>query len=217
MSQTRLIEVRQEWQAAWSEPSFRSKFVIGFFLVVATLASFPFFFQWIELRHGAALEDPILRWLPAHDVSVPLFIMIWTVSGLALVRAIQNPRILLVFFWSYVLLSFLRELTIALVPLDPPANLIGLVDPLSNFFYGPKFVTKDLFPSGHTATMFLLYFCLTGKGDKRLALLVTFGVAFLLLVQHVHYTVDILGGFLYGWFAWWVMAHTIAREQPVRG
>lgn len=212
MPQTSLFEVKQEWQAAWSEPRFRTKFIIGFLLVIATLTTFPYFFQWIQLRNGPVLADPILRWLPAHNVSVPLFILIWALSLLALIRAIQTPRILLVFCWSYVLLSFLRELTIFLLPLDPPPNLIGLVDPLSNAFYGPKFITKDLFPSGHTATMFLLYFCLIRRSDKRLALLVTCCVAVLLLVQHVHYTVDILGGFLYGWFAWWAVVHTIARD-----
>jgi membrane-associated phospholipid phosphatase len=206
------ITVRQEWQGAWSESRFRSKMIIGMILVAATVSSFPFFFQRIELREGVALSDPLLRWLPAHNVSLPLFILIWALSALTLVRAIQNPRILLIFLWSYFLLSLSRMLTITLLPLEPPANLIGLVDPLSNFFYGPKFVTKDLFPSGHTSTMFLLFLCLTGKGDRRLALMVTIAVAFLLLVQHVHYTVDILGGFLYGWLSWWIVVHSIARD-----
>ncbi|HXD76306.1 MAG TPA: phosphatase PAP2 family protein [Puia sp.] len=214
MPQTVLIEARQEWHAAWRIRDFRIKMIIGLILVIATLSSFPSFFQRIQRRNGAHLYDPILRWLPAHDVSIPLFIMIWTLSLLALFRAFQNPRILLIFCWSYFLLSALREVTIALVPLDPPANLIGLVDPLSNFFYGPKFVTKDLFPSGHTATVFLLFFCLPGKGDRRIALIITFGVAFLLLVQHVHYTLDVLGGFLYGWFAWWLVTRTVTRDYP---
>src|SRR6185437_15345171 len=184
MSQSTFIEVKQEWQGAWSVPGFRSKMIIGVILVLATLSCFPIFFQWIEHRPGTPLADPILRWLPARNVSVPLFILIWSLSLLTLVRAIQTPRILLVFLWSYFLLSLLRMLTIYLLPLEPPANLIGLVDPLSNFFYGPKFITKDLFPSGHTSTMLLLFLCLNGKKDRRIALVVTFAVAFLLLVQH---------------------------------
>ena len=161
--------------------------------------------MWFERAYG--VEPPTVATqsagLPKH---------FWSLSALAIVRAIRTPRILLVFIWSYFLLTALRMLTISLLPLEPPANLIGLVDPLSNFFYGPKFVTKDLFPSGHTSTMFLLYFCLQTKKDRRLGLFVTFAVAFLLLIQHVHYTVDILGGFLYGWFAWWVVVHSIARD-----
>ena len=212
MAQSTLVAVRREWQGAWSEPRFRAKMIVGMILVAATVASFPYFFQRIELRHGDSLRDPILQWLPAHDVSIPLFILIWSVSALTLVRAIQNPRILLVFIWAYVLLSLSRMVTITLVPLEPPSHLIGLIDPLSNFFYGPKFVTKDLFPSGHTSTVFLLFLCLTAKRDRQFALVATFTVAFLLLVQHVHYTVDILGGFLYGWLCWWLAIHTIARD-----
>jgi len=212
MALSAFVAARQEWQGAWSEPRFRARVIVGAILVAGIVASFPFFFQRIELRHGVPLHDPILQWLPAHDVSVPLFILIWSVSALTLFRAIQNPRILLVFLWSYVLLSLCRMVTITLMPLEPPAHLIGLIDPLSNFFYGPKFVTKDLFPSGHTSTLFLLFLCLIRKGDRRIALMATFAVAFLLLVQHVHYTVDILGGFLYGWLCWWLAVHSIARD-----
>lgn len=213
MSQTSLIAVRQEWQDAWSIRSFRRKVVAGFLITVSILTFFPIFFQRIEQRRGIVLNDPLLKLVPAHNVSVPLFIIIWALSSLAAVRAIQNPRMFLTFTWSFIVLSIFRMLTICLVPLDPPVGLIGLVDPLSNFFYGPKFITKDLFFSGHTSTVFLLYLCLPGRVDKRLAILITFGVALLLLIQHVHYTLDILGGFLFGWLSWWIATKTIVRES----
>lgn len=213
MPQPSSIAIRQEWQTAWNIPSFRQLLIVGIILVVTILSIFPFFFQWVEQRQGIVLDDPLLASLPAHNVSIPLFIMIWTMSTLAAIRALGNPRILLVFTWSFLLLSIFRLLTITLVPLDPPAGLIGLTDPLSNFFYGhDRFVTKDLFFSGHTSTMFLLYFCLIGKRDRRVALLVTFCVAILLLVQHVHYTLDILGGFLFGWLSWWLGSRIVGRD-----
>ncbi|HEV3324829.1 MAG TPA: phosphatase PAP2 family protein [Puia sp.] len=212
MSQTSLIAVRQEWQEAWGIRRFRTLVMAGFLITVAILSFFPSFFQRIEQRRGIVLNDPLLRLIPAHNVSIPLFIIIWTLSALAAVRCVQSPRMFLTFVWSFIVLSLFRMLTIFLVPLDPPAGLIGLIDPLSNFFYGPKFVTKDLFFSGHTSTIFLLYFCLPGRVDKRLALLITFGVALLLLIQHVHYTLDVLGGFLFGWLSWWITTKTILRE-----
>src|SRR5580698_9063456 len=212
MPQPNSIAIRREWQSAWNIPSFRQLLIAGIILDVSILSIFPFFFQWIERRQGIVLNDPLLASVPAHNVSVPLFIMIWTMCALAVFRAVQNPRILLVFSWSFLLLSIFRMLTITLIPLDPPAGLIGLTDPLSNFFYGhDRFITKDLFFSGHTSTMFLLYFCLTGRGDKRTALVVTFGVAFLLLVEHVHYTLDILGGFLFGWVSWLIGSRIAGR------
>jgi len=185
---------------------------MGMVIIIPLLAFFPYFFQSIEHRHGIILNDPVLRVLPPHNVSVPLFIIIWALSLLALVRAVQHPRMFLTFLWAFIPLSLFRMLTITLVPLDPPVGLVGLVDPLSNFFYGPKFVTHDLFFSGHTSTVFLLYLCLPGKADKKLALAVTLSVAVLLLVQHVHYTLDVLGGFLFGWISWWISAKLMVKE-----
>jgi membrane-associated phospholipid phosphatase len=211
MPQTMFISLRQEWQGAWQVPSFRRRVISGLIIVVSILSSFPVFFQHIELRHGILLNDPVLRLLPPHNVSLPLFIVIWAISGLSLFRAAQTPQMFLNFLWSFILLSLFRTLTITLVPLDPPAGLIPLVDPLSNFFYGDKFVTKDLFFSGHTSTVFLLFLVIPGRSEKKLALLATIIVGFLLLVQHVHYSLDVLGGFLFAWLSYQIATRWILR------
>jgi membrane-associated phospholipid phosphatase len=205
------ISVKQEWLGAWQVPGFRRRAIAGLIIMVAILSSFPVFFQHIELRHGVRLNDPILDLLAPHNVSLPLFIVIWAISGYSIYRAAQTPQMFLNFLWAFILLSVFRTLTIALIPLDPPAGLIPLVDPLSNFFYGEKFVTKDLFFSGHTSTVFLLYLTIPGRSDKKLALLATFIVATLLLVQHVHYTLDVLGGFLFGWLSYQIAMRWILR------
>jgi PAP2 superfamily C-terminal len=202
MPQTTFIALRQEWQGAWHDSAFRRRVLTGLIVVISLLSTFPLFFQHIERRHGALLNDPILRLLVPHNISVPLFIVIWAIMGLSIYRAAQTPMMFLTYLWSFIFLSLFRMLTITLVPLDPPAGLIPLVDPLSNFFYGDKFVTKDLFFSGHTSSVFLLFLTIPGKTDKKLALIATFIVALLLLVQHVHYTLDVLGGFLFAWIAY---------------
>ncbi len=157
------------------------------------------------------LNDPILRLMAPHNISVPLFIVIWAITGFSIYRAVQHPMMFLTYLWSFIFLSLFRMLTITLVPLDPPTGLIPLVDPLSNFFYGDKFVTKDLFFSGHTSSVFLLFLTIPGRTDKKLALIATFIVGFLLLVQHVHYTMDVLGGFLFGWIAYKLACRLVAR------
>jgi membrane-associated phospholipid phosphatase len=211
MAQTTFISLRHEWQGAWQVPSFRRRVITGLILVVSILSSFPIFFQHIERRHGIQLDDPVLRMLTPHNVSLPLFIVIWTITGYSIFRAAQTPQMFLNFLWSFILLSLFRTLTITLIPLDPPSGLIPLIDPLSNFFYGDKFVTKDLFFSGHTSTVFLLFLTIPGKSDKKLALLATFIVGFLLLVQHVHYTLDVLGGFLFSWLSYKIAMRWILR------
>jgi membrane-associated phospholipid phosphatase len=215
MPQTTVISFRQEWQEAWQTPGFRLKTMIGLFVVATILCLFPVFFQTIEKRQGIVLNDPLLRILPPHNISVPLFIVIWSISLLAIVRAARNPQIFLTYLWAFILLSLFRVATITLVPLNAPAGLIGLVDPFSNFFYGEKFVTKDLFFSGHTSAIFLQCLCLPGKLDKKLALMATVVVGFLLLVQHVHYTMDVLGGFVFAWLAWLIARKTILRNNSM--
>ena len=211
MPQTTFITLRQEWQGAWQESAFRRRVLTGLIIVVSLLSTFPVFFQHIERRHGNLLNDPLLRLLTPHNISVPLFIVIWAITGYSIYRAAQTPMMFLTYLWSFIFLSLFRVLTITLVPLDPPAGLIPLVDPLSNFFYGDKFVTKDLFFSGHTSSVFLLSLTIPGRTDKKLALIATFIVGFLLLVQHVHYTLDVLGGFLFAWIAYKLAARLVQR------
>lgn len=110
---------------------------------------------------------------------------------LILIRAINNPSIYITYCWTLIFICIARIISISLVPLDPPLGLIPLVDPLSSVFYGNASITKDLFFSGHTSTMFLIFLCLERKTDKMIALIGTTCVAFLLLVQHIHYTIDI--------------------------
>jgi hypothetical protein len=213
MPTTILAELREEWQDAWQSAWYRRRAIIGFVLVVVTLSLFPFFFQAIEKRNGVLLHDPLLAWLHPHNVSLAIFVFIWAISLLGILRAAQNPNMFLTFVWAYWLLCILRTLMITLVPLDPPAGLVGLVDPISNFFYGEKFVTKDLFFSGHTSTVFLLFLCLPGKVDKKLTLIATVVVGCLLLVQHVHYTLDVLGAPVFAWIAFWTARRVIVRPH----
>ncbi|MDO6431163.1 phosphatase PAP2-related protein [Flavitalea sp. BT771] len=210
---TILAELREEWQDAWQSAWYRKRVIGGLALVIVILSLFPLFFQTIEKRSGYLLADPLLGWLHPHNVSIAIFVVIWAVTLLGILRAAQDPYMFLTFVWAYILLSVMRTLAITLVPLDPPVGLVGLVDPISNFFYGEKFVTRDLFFSGHTSTVFLIFLCLPGKMDRRLALIGTVAVGYLLLVQHVHYTMDVLGAFVFGWLAFWMARRTVVRPE----
>jgi hypothetical protein len=199
MPRTILVSLREEWTVAWQSAKYRRKVITGLVTIALILTAFPIFFQTIEKREGIVLDDMLLDLLPAYNVSILIFVIIWALTALTLFRCIQNPDMLLLVLWTYILLSLSRFLSITLVPLDPPANLIGLADPLANTFYGPKFVTKDLFFSGHTSSLFLLFLCLRNRTDKMLALAGTVMVGILLLVQHVHYTMDVLAAPVLTW------------------
>ena len=152
----------------------------------------PSFFNLIQKRDGPVLNDWVLAALPAHNVSWEIFTVIWGIGFYALWRGIEKPTIYITYLWTFIFITILRVLAISLVPLNPPDGLIVLTDPLTAVFYGRSTITKDLFFSGHTSILFLAFLCLERKWDKILALTGTIIVVCLLLVQHVHYTIDVL-------------------------
>jgi len=94
-----------------------------------------------------------------------------------------------------------------------PDNLIPFADPITNFFYGKQhdFITKDLFYSGHTSTMFLCFLCFIQKRDKLIALISTLLVGMMVLIQHVHYTVDVLAALPFTYIVYRIAGWIVVR------
>jgi hypothetical protein len=196
------ISLPQRWKSAFGNRSFKLKFIIAISVLLVTVCSLPFFFAFIEERKGIVLDDVFVRILPASNVSAIVFLIIWLVTGLMLVRAVQQPRVFILLLSAFTLLTLGRVVSMTLISLDPPSGLIELQDPLTSFFYGRHFISKDLFFSGHTATMYLMFLCLPNKTEKRLALAATGIVGFLVLLQHVHYTVDVIVAPMFTWLVY---------------
>jgi hypothetical protein len=192
------------WQIAWDYQAFRIKFILGMLILIAILIFIPHFFLKIEAREGSILNDWVLAHLPAVDVSIYIFIILYAMVGLFLYRMSKNTLMCLTALWAFIFLCAARIITITLVPLNPPADIINLADPCSIFFYRSNVITKDLFFSGHTATMFLGAMCMEKKKDKIIAFIATALIAGLLLIQHVHYTADILAAPVFTWLCWYL-------------
>lgn len=87
--------------------------------------------------------------------------------------------------------------------MEAPENIIPLQDPfVETFFYGHTRITKDLFFSGHVATVCLLFLVNPYRQLRVLYALVAFLVAAFILLQHAHYTVDVLMAPLFAWGAY---------------
>ncbi len=190
------------WPEAWQGRVFRTKLITAFLLFLGLLIFLPSFFAFIQKREGVVLNDWLLQYLPAHDFSILIFIIIWSVFLLVIVRSIQDPAVFLTLIVCSVVLLLARMSTIYFFALNPPEGLIVLKDPLTSLTYGGRgiFITKDLFFSGHTSNLFLVYLCLPKKNDKRFVLLCALTVAILVLVQHVHYSMDVAAAFLITFF-----------------
>jgi len=184
--------LKDNWTETWNSRYKRYQMIIGTVIIAAIIYSLPFFFAHIQKRKGAVLNDWLLAHIPPHDVSVYIFGLIGAMALLILLRAIKNPSIYITWCWAMIFVYIVRFVTLSLVALDPPSGLVPLIDPINSFFSGNTVITKDLFFSGHTATMVMIYLCLEKRTDKIIALIAAFVVACLLLVQHVHYTIDVL-------------------------
>ena len=183
---------KEIWKDTWASPLKRKQIIAGTALMMLVVALLPHFFNNIEKRQGVVLNDWVLALIVPHNVSVSIFAIIWSMILFIAIRAIYDPSIYIVYCWSLFFVSVARLTCIYLVPLNPPRGLIPLTDPLTAVFYGNAVVTKDLFFSGHTATLALIFFCLKKRNDRIIAFVATLTVAFLLLVQHIHYTIDVL-------------------------
>jgi hypothetical protein len=201
-----------KWKDALARKSFRVKLIVGVILVTATLAYQPFFFQRIQQRPGFHLEDRVLALLAPKDMSVAIFTCIWATTLMFLIRSFSSPRLFITVVYAFFLVSVSRILTISYLPLDPPQGLIDLVDPISNAFYGKSFVTKDLFYSGHTSSQWLFFLCFRRKSDRLIALFCTIAVGFLVLVQHIHYTIDVLAAPLFTSFCYLIARKIVNWE-----
>jgi hypothetical protein len=209
-----LKDAVKRWKEAWEMVHFRVQLICGVSILLLLAVSIGIFFNYIQSRTGVIIEDPIVSRLPARDVSVYTFGFIYSALVISIVYLVQYPKLLSRGILAYCILVMARMCCIYWIPLEPPLSIIPLIDPfVDNLFYVDTIITKDLFFSGHVSTLFLIYLITPHKVLKFFFILTTFTVAVLLLLQHVHYTIDIIGGLLFAWIsvritALWSISYT---------
>lgn len=161
-------------------------------MLVAVLLSLVRFLDYNEELSGFAFNDPLLNLFNPIDVTWFTFGLIYISLIVALVSLSYNPEDFLVALQSYSLVFFFRFCTIFFLPLDAPATTISLTDPFVEFFGGGETLRRDLFFSGHVATMFIFYLTSRNMKLKKIFFVNTFLVAAAVLIQHVHYTIDVI-------------------------
>jgi membrane-associated phospholipid phosphatase len=177
--------------------------LINIFLI--TLVVVYFFLIYVEKRTGASITDPLLKILPSVNVSVPLFILTYAGTIVGVFYVLRNPSLTILTLITYTLILWLRMICMYFTPLEPPDGIIPLRDfILESTFYSGNVNLKDLFFSGHTASMFMFFTIISNKVLKIIYLIITILVACLLLIQHAHYTIDVLVAPIMVWFAYYI-------------
>jgi len=188
-----LTQTRIAWMNAWSNTNFRWQLIITL-LLLAVISKHNFYYLNIwEFRTGERLNDPILNMLPPINFSNFIFFFTYSTITLTILSAIPYPGHFVRGLQAFSLITLLRTSSIYFFPLEPPADMVLLVDPVAEFLlHNETVVTKDLFFSGHTATLTLMYLFAQNKYLKTFCLVALCIAPVLLMWQHVHYTIDII-------------------------
>ncbi len=179
------------WKEFLKEKRNRFELVITLFLLAVVLTSLANFLNYVEARKGVLLPDPLLNLFNPIDLTWLTFALIYVSLIVAIATLSKNPKRLLFAVQLYTLMVAVRILAMYLLPLQPPEKMIILNDPLVEFFGTGQTLTKDLFFSGHTATLLILFLVSEKKIIKTIFLISTIVVAIAVLLQHVHYTIDV--------------------------
>ena len=194
--------LRSAWAEAWSDKRFRAELAATMLLLVGALATLTRFLTRVEERSGAVLVDPLLALFTPVDVNWVTFTLIYgaLISGIVIMA--REPRRLLLACQTYTAMVAVRMAAMWVTPLDPPATMIPLRDPTVYYLGTGVMLNKDLFFSGHTSTMFILFLTAGSAGARRVFLGATVAVGSCVLLQHTHYTIDVLAApfFAYGAF-----------------
>jgi PAP2 superfamily C-terminal len=169
----------------------------------AVLLAFARFVVRVERRPGAVLTDPLLAHFEAVDVSWLTFGLIYASFIAAFLLLVPRPDRMAHGFAAYGLMFVLRGIAMYLTPLDPPVGMLPLRDPFVQLFNpGGAALTRDLFFSGHTASMFLLVLLAPGPRSRAFFAATTATVATCVLLQKVHYGVDVFVAPAYSYLAY---------------
>lgn len=190
------------WRTAWQVKSFRVKLITAAFILLFCGWLAPIVFQYAEQRAGVPISDFILEWLTATDLSLAIFIVMDTLLLISVAVLLTKPHHFLIVLQAYVLLTLVRFIAILLIPLEPPEGLVLLHDPITDkFFYGGTPITKDLFFSGHTSILVLMGLGIPFRKLKIMLFMGATAVGIMVLIQHAHYTIDVLAAPLFAWLA----------------
>lgn len=182
----------------WREwlKSARGRGIILFSL--ATLLSMVLFMP-LYYRHvlgpkvGILLDDPVLNLFTPVDWSTAVFFILTVALVQTVLMYINKPAILWTGILTYCVVNILRVFTMYAITLEPPADMILLIDPISaSLVYPEQAFAKDLFFSGHVSTMMAMVFVERNRAWYLVKILGTALMALFLAWQHVHYSVDLL-------------------------
>ncbi len=179
------------WKSFLKDKKHLTEFIITAIVVTAVIIAFSHFLHFVEQREGVVLDDPILKTFNPINLTWLTFALIYLSLIIFIITTFNKPNKLLISFQAYGLMLIFRTIAMYLTPFEAPEKILLLDDPFVQFFAKGDILTKDLFFSGHTGTLFLLFLLAENKTLKTIFLILTLMVGTAVLLQHVHYSIDV--------------------------
>jgi membrane-associated phospholipid phosphatase len=196
------MRTKTAWADAYKLKNVQYRLIFSVILLILTLHFYSDFLNFVESREGFSFNDPVLSLFKPVDLTWLIFIAIYLSLLTGIIILVRSPVRLLLAIQVYIVLILVRMTAMYTVPFNPPLDMIPLNDPFVRFFGTGKLLTKDLFFSGHTATLFLLFLVVERKPIRQLFLFLTVIVGVSVIMQHVHYFIDVFAApfFAFGCF-----------------
>jgi len=208
----------KEWKSALSDRSFLLKLLItpGLFLVYSAITQK--LGNYVEMRKGVILNDKLLEIIPSFDFSLSIFILLYSSLTIVIISHLHKPKVILRIIEMHFLVAVVRQICILCVALEPPIGIIVLRDVfLENTVYPRNSpLTKDLFFSGHVASIWLYSLCSENKMIKYYLGFATILMSFMILSMRVHYSYDVYGAFFFTTIIYfiptWVKSYMLSKS-----
>ena len=203
------------WKTEWAKPAFRIQCVVCIAILSSFALGIGYFFDYIEARNGTELHDYVLELLTPHNLSWTIFFFLYLAVFLGIGANRANPRVILLAFETYCLVTLIRVASIYCIPLEPPVGYVPLKEPFVSLFTDDgRIISRDLFFSGHVSTVMSIFLAVPQRRLKIVLGAFVPVVATLLLIQHVHYTVDVLVAIPATWICSFVCRKVLIGSIP---
>ena len=161
-----------------------------------------YFFQYVQLRQGYAIYDPVLDAFGPYNLNIWIQYLTFFSVTVGISSCFAYPCSLARMFYAIIVIAIIRIIALYLVPLEPPLTIIPLRDEfLESFIYQNQVITKDLFFSGHTSNVVLLALLTPFKQIRKILFYIAPVLGVLLILQHVHYSYDVIAAPFFAYLA----------------
>lgn len=193
LARTNHITFIDSWRVFLSDRTNKYYFIFSFLVCFLLGVMSAKLIAFNSTTPGNILHDPIMALLPAQDWSKTIFFLEYTCIVVMIFHISDRPAYFVKCLWGVATLLIVRCIFVKLIPLSPPTDMVFLVDPFTQFFFGENVqVTNDLFFSGHVSLLAIFFFIVQNKYMKIFLFVSTCLVALFLVWQHVHYSYDVL-------------------------